>query len=218
MNPQQRIKQIEALIEKRQERLNELELQAAEYGIDVRPHIKTEIRSIQQEIVKLKSQRDELLPQPANKPANVSPTDNYPAKSPPRILVLDDLPDWRRMVGGLLTDYGYEVVTVGSVKQARRSITRNPSFDLAVIDVRLDNSVEMDESGIDYACELRDGNGNFPIILLTAFEPKLSTLKKITRPPYQFILLAKSDIGQRNPNDLVIQVAQILSWPSPNAE
>lgn len=181
--------------------LEKLHDKKVKFGLHTPVHIETEIEDTEAEINALRQKLESL-------PAGLAGS---------RILFVDDLPDWRSMVGGLLRDYGYDTVIASSVVEARQAIRANSSFDLAIVDVRLDNSVEMDESGIDFACALRDeGLDSFEIILLTAFDPKPATLKKISRPPYRFILLSKNDIGQNNFTGLMHLVTQILPPPSKN--
>ncbi|MBI1881080.1 MAG: response regulator, partial [Chloroflexi bacterium] len=54
-----------------------------------------------------------------------------------RILVVDDLPDWRKTLSGILLDEGYEVQTASSREESLRLLTAG-RFHLAILDVRLD--------------------------------------------------------------------------------
>ena len=62
-----------------------------------------------------------------------------------RILVVDDVIDWQNTIKGLLEDEGYAVETAGSFSTARQKL-QNMFFDLAILDMRLD---ETDISNID---------------------------------------------------------------------
>jgi CheY-like chemotaxis protein len=52
-----------------------------------------------------------------------------------RILVVDDLPDWRKTLGGLLKDAGYEVQVAGS-SAAALALLRSSHFDLALLETK----------------------------------------------------------------------------------
>jgi CheY-like chemotaxis protein len=154
---------------------------------------------------KLAELREELKSMPV--------ADESKPQSVARILYLDDLPDWRSMVGGLLREYGYDVLVVGTVQDASKILRRDDTINLAVIDVRLDESNEKDQAGIHFAFRLRDEGYELPIILLTAYKPDYGLVVRITRPPNNFVLLEKGDIGRKNNDDLLYQIKQILPLP-----
>lgn len=65
----------------------------------------------------------------------------------PSVLIVDDVQDWREMLAGLISEV-YPRVTVASVASAdqAREQLESRQFDLAVIDIRLD---ELDEDNVD---------------------------------------------------------------------
>lgn len=85
-----------------------------------------------------------------------------------RILVIDDEPDVRNTLRGLLSDVGHIVQSAANETQAWAAITRE-SFDFALIDVRLHGDDEEDESGLSLAMALRILNPQIRVILLTRY-------------------------------------------------
>ncbi|WP_454828628.1 response regulator [Pseudoxanthomonas wuyuanensis] len=77
------------------------------------------------------------------------------------ILVVDDDPDLRTLIGDFLTEHGYQVQTVGGAAEMRRLIhQRRP--DLVVLDVMMPG-----EDGLSAARRLVSENGP-PLIMLSA--------------------------------------------------
>jgi DNA-binding NtrC family response regulator len=105
-----------------------------------------------------------------------------------RLLVVDDLIDWQKTLGGLLSEAGYEVQMVGSIVDARdKLVTTN--FDLAVLDVRLDETDENNTDGLDLAEEIKrrwpktkvviaTGYGTPPVVR-RAMEPQAGTMNRL---------------------------------------
>lgn len=89
--------------------------------------------------------------------------------TPKTILVVDDVKDWQKTLIGLLADEGYRVVAVGDRRSALESVKTNP-FDLAVIDVRLDETDETNTAGLNLAKELKQVQAGLPIIIITGYE------------------------------------------------
>ncbi|PWH12326.1 MAG: hypothetical protein DDG60_13655 [Anaerolineae bacterium] len=85
-----------------------------------------------------------------------------------KILVVDDLPDVRSTVSGLLRDAGY-LTWFAASRQEALDILETEHFHLAVLDVRLDESDEDNREGMDL---LRDINQRYPaiaVIMLTGY-------------------------------------------------
>lgn len=88
------------------------------------------------------------------------------------ILVVDDVPDWQITLNGMLSDEGYQVHVADSSDKAL-SLARSIRFDLAVIDIRLDETVEEDKSGVDLARRLRTLYPELGIIMITGYNTRL---------------------------------------------
>ena len=85
-----------------------------------------------------------------------------------KILVVDDEPDFRDTLSGLLTDAGYTVRSAASEGEALAAVVQEP-FDFALIDVRLHDGGEEDESGLSLAMAFRTLNPQVRVILLTRY-------------------------------------------------
>ncbi len=85
-----------------------------------------------------------------------------------RILVVDDSADWRAMIGGLLSDAGYEVQVAEDEDTAMRLLRRQP-YHVAVIDLRLDERDEQNRSGLALAGRMKEYFPEIAIIMLTAY-------------------------------------------------
>lgn len=127
-----------------------------------------------------------------------------------RILVVDDLSDWRTTLSGLLTDVGYEVQTAESFDKAMEQLDKN-SFDLAILDLRLVDSDVENEGGLKLAEEIKKSWARTRIIIITAYgtpdrmrramEPDLAT-----HQPLVDDYLSKNDMDK-----LVPTVQKILA-------
>ena len=95
---------------------------------------------------------------------------------PYRILVVDDLDDWRMTLSGLLRDEGYEVDTADSVDSAWKQLAQE-SYDLAVVDMRLDETDESDVGGLTLSHRVRQERLPIRIIILTGYA-SMSTIRE----------------------------------------
>jgi two-component system response regulator HydG len=85
-----------------------------------------------------------------------------------KILVVDDLPDWRKTLNGLLSDRGYIVQDAYSIDSALKLLESN-NFDLTVIDLRLNERNEKDEGGLELAAKIKRSWPKTKIILITGY-------------------------------------------------
>lgn len=82
------------------------------------------------------------------------------------ILVVDDLADWRDMVGGLLADAGYKVQTAHDPDEAMRLLRQYP-YHVAIVDLRLDERDENNREGLVLAERMKAYLPELAIIVLT---------------------------------------------------
>jgi len=101
-------------------------------------------------------------------------------KVAPNILVVDDVKDWRLTLRGLLQDEGYQVKDAESSQKAL-SLLAKEGFDLAVIDIRLDETNEDDTEGITLAKNIRNQWPQTQIIIITGYETP-ATLEEAMKP------------------------------------
>ncbi|MBE7552398.1 MAG: response regulator [Anaerolineales bacterium] len=97
-----------------------------------------------------------------------------------RILVVDDLPDWRNTLVGLLSDEGYEVRPASSSAEALQALEAG-RFHLALLDVRLDETDEDNREGLQLMRQLKTLDPTIAIIILTAYTD-VKILEEALRP------------------------------------
>lgn len=85
-----------------------------------------------------------------------------------RILFVDDVADWRKMLSGLLSDHGYEVKAVESREKAQQALKEEP-FALAILDKRLDETDEENAEGLTLAKHISENYPQIPVIILTGY-------------------------------------------------
>jgi CheY-like chemotaxis protein len=83
--------------------------------------------------------------------------------SKPNILHVDDDPDIRLLMAGSLSEFGYSVVTAGTVAEALQ-LASEFSFSLCILDVRLP-----DGTGIELCRQLRRLQPGAPIVYYSAY-------------------------------------------------
>lgn len=86
----------------------------------------------------------------------------------PKVLVVDDISDWRKTLLGLLTDEGYEVTTAASAAEAMQRVEKM-TFDLALVDIRLDDSEEGNTDGLDLIKAIKKSRRAAKIAALTGY-------------------------------------------------
>jgi CheY-like chemotaxis protein len=87
---------------------------------------------------------------------------------PGRILVVDDLPDLRLTIQGILEDAGYFVLSASNKEEALRALGTG-RFHVAVLDVRLDEQDEQNKDGLDLMFEINKIDSTIAVIILTGF-------------------------------------------------
>ena len=123
-----------------------------------------------------------------------------------RILLIDDDPGWCEQLGGLLEDHGYQTVTASVVEEVKAHLQQDDVFDLAIIDMRLDESDENDREGVSLGYWLRDSGYQFPIIIMTAYTMEAEVVQSVTLRPFQFSVVGKDKIGTGSLEDLLLQI------------
>ncbi|MBE7468373.1 MAG: response regulator [Anaerolineales bacterium] len=128
-----------------------------------------------------------------------------------RILLVDDNKDWCDQLGGLLQEQGdgYEVVIAMSSEEAIQLIRADMPYNLAILDMRLEEDVENRE-GVRLGEWLRKNGYHLPIIIMSAYPIEVDTVKKMTLRPFQFVAVEKGKIGSGGVDDLLHQVKLAL--------
>lgn len=114
-----------------------------------------------------------------------------------RILVVDDNPEWRRMLGGLLSDVGYKVALAADEYDAMRQLKSAP-FHIAIVDLRLDEADESNRAGITLAAQMQEFMPELAIIMLSGYADVESVID-VRRPhdgmPIAVDFLEKDEVG-----------------------
>ena len=116
-----------------------------------------------------------------------------------RVLVVDDLPDVRTTLSGLLSDEGYEVRSASSRVEALQMLNAE-RFHIAVLDVRLDEADEDNQDGLLLMHEIREKDPNVAIIILTGYA-NVKMVREALQPDREgvspaFGFLEKSEVDQ----------------------
>lgn len=116
-----------------------------------------------------------------------------------RILVVDDLPDVRATLSGLLSDEGYDVRSASSRVEALQMVDAE-RFDVAVLDVRLDEIDEDNQDGLLLMHDIKEKDPTVAIIILTGYAD-VKMVREALQPDREgvapaFGFLEKSEIDQ----------------------
>jgi CheY-like chemotaxis protein len=125
-----------------------------------------------------------------------------------RVLVVDDVEDWQKTILGLLTDEGYEVVAVGDRESALEAVKAN-RFDLAVIDIRLDETDEDNIAGLSLASEVKSILTDLPVVVITGYQTP-ETIARALRPDEMGQTLAVDFVQKTDTTELVDIVNRTL--------
>ena len=101
------------------------------------------------------------------------------AEKRPAVLIVDDKPSWRELFSDLLEDE-YEVASVGSYKEALRALDREPPFQVAVVDIRLDDKDQSNEDGLRLVERINQRKAGTKTVMVTGY-PSIRTTKKAFR-------------------------------------
>jgi len=126
-------------------------------------------------------------------------------REPQKILVVDDLPDWRRTLSGLLADAGYDVMVTDSATGALR-LLETERFDLAVVDIRLDETGEGNVEGLSLAKKIREQWPSVRVVIITGYGTP-DIMRQALKPDIQGQKLAVDYIPKTQTGELV-QIAQ----------
>jgi CheY-like chemotaxis protein len=127
-----------------------------------------------------------------------------------KILVVDDLPDWRNTISGVLTDEGYQVEMAASTPEAL-GLLHHSHFDLAILDMRLDESDENNTEGLDIlAKEIRKSWPDVKAIILTGYGTP-ETQKRALEPDIQGQRLVEDFVEKTETEGLVQTVKRVLA-------
>jgi len=125
-----------------------------------------------------------------------------------RILVVDDLADWRYTLMGLLVDAGYDVLAADSYTSAL-GLLEAGRFDLAVLDMCLDETDGANKAGLDLAAEIRHRWPAVKVVILTGYGTP-ATMRQAMEPDVHGQVLAADYISKTQTEELVQVVWRVL--------
>ncbi|MBE7552397.1 MAG: response regulator [Anaerolineales bacterium] len=127
----------------------------------------------------------------------------------PKILVVDDLPDWRTTIQGLLNDEGYQQIKVAESRTAALKLFESETFDLAVLDMRLDETDEGNTDGLTLAQEIRQTWPQTKVIILTGYGTP-ETQELALQPDRKGRQLTEDFIPKTKSVELIAAVQRVL--------
>lgn len=113
-----------------------------------------------------------------------------------RILVVDDSPDFCITLGGLLSDEGHSVEIATNEGEALAAVAQD-AFDFALIDVRLHDGGEEDESGLSLAMALRTLKPEVRIIMLARYVKTRQTVRAVRHLGVVDFIEKTQDVGEK---------------------
>ncbi len=99
-----------------------------------------------------------------------------------RILVVDDEPHVRSMMGSALERHGYDVTLTASGREALDALSRN-TFDLVLTDI-----VMQDIDGISLLERIPEQQPNLPVVMVTAIHDIGVAIDSMRRGAYDYLL------------------------------
>jgi two-component system, NtrC family, response regulator PilR len=87
----------------------------------------------------------------------------------PRVLIVDDQPNWREVLSSLLSDLGWQTETASDLPEAKRKLAGN-QFRAAIIDVRLVDKNPYDVQGVELLEYMQEHPElNVPAVIMTGY-------------------------------------------------
>jgi DNA-binding NtrC family response regulator len=107
-----------------------------------------------------------------------------------KILIVEDLADWRELLEGLLQREGYEVEAAATLQQAREYLDQTRDLDLAILDIRLVETDETNEDGMRLLSEIGEYEAFTRVIMITG-HGTMETQRKAFREFHAFDFFRK---------------------------
>jgi CheY-like chemotaxis protein len=85
-----------------------------------------------------------------------------------KILIVDDYPNWRKLLSEILLDEGYTVAFAENSKFALDLIQR-VNYDILILDIRLDDENKHDAEGFRFLRQIRKSNSDIKVVILTGY-------------------------------------------------
>lgn len=120
------------------------------------------------------------------------------------VLVVDDLPDWRKTLSGIFSRLGYKVYIASNSVEAIQIVEQEP-IHLIVLDVRLNEQDEDSREGLALMNQIKAFDPNILIIILTGYAD-VKMVKEARNPREDGIVPAYAFIEKEDSNTLADRV------------
>jgi CheY-like chemotaxis protein len=123
----------------------------------------------------------------------------------PKLLVVDDIKDWRTTISGILQDNGYRVDAADSFQKAIELLTLN-IYDLALLDLRLDETNEDNIDGMELAKIIKNRWPHVKVVMITGYGTP--DILKIAMEPNANGIRLVADYLPKGDTDKVVRTVQ----------
>lgn len=127
----------------------------------------------------------------------------------PKVLVVDDIKDWRTTISGILQDNGYQVDVADSSQQATELLAAN-AYGLALLDLRLDETNEDNIEGLELAKSIQSRWPQVKVVMITGYGTP-EVLKKAMEPDSNGKRLVADYLPKGDTDKLVKTVQRVLN-------
>jgi len=125
-----------------------------------------------------------------------------------RILVVDDLTDWRATLSGMLTDEGFAVSTASNRQEALEVLSTN-RLHVVIVDVRLDESDANNRDGLTLMHEIHLIDPTIVVVVLTGYAT-VSMVQEALQPTPEGPAPAFMFLEKTNANQIVTAVQRAI--------
>ncbi|MCJ7830757.1 MAG: response regulator [Desulfobacterales bacterium] len=84
-----------------------------------------------------------------------------------KVLIVEDYTDWRELLAGMLQREGHTVQTAATLREAHAILQQIRDLDLAILDIRLVETDESNEDGMELLAEIHGQQGFTQVIMIT---------------------------------------------------
>jgi len=127
----------------------------------------------------------------------------------PQLLVVDDIRDWRTTISGILQDNGYQVDVAESLEKAIELLTVK-IYDLALLDLRLDETNEENVDGLELAKVIKNRWSHVKVVMITGYGTP-DILKQAMEPSVDGTRLVADYLPKDDTDKIVKTVQRVLS-------
>jgi two-component system NtrC family response regulator len=126
-----------------------------------------------------------------------------------RILIVDDVDDWRATIVGLLEDEGYVAGAAATAEEALQLFSTE-HWDLTIVDIRLDEKDETNTEGLDLAAEFKALRPGIPVVMITGYSSQ-TTVEEALKQDAAGRQIATDFIEKNRTEELLEIVSKVLA-------